>query len=656
MKNIIATICVLCTLSIASAEDKILKREAGIAGGWPEIQTDEGSNAKAVNEKAMMVSWGDVVFMYGPETDAGVGTPEQIRNMMKYWKSNGFTQIFWRGEDNRDPNFVWNESTMYAEASFIRKEYSRVMSSFDTTDCAIKSAHEMGMKIYMWASVFDDGTAANKPHRFWSDRFPWRNILFDKHPELEVRDRKGDVQWGVRELVYPLARSTKIADYINVVKKYPDLDGVLIYIHSHSAAGFHGDQYGFNQPIVDEYKKRYGVDILTDAQFDYKNPKFNPKDEAVEKWRSLRGEYLTQFLREIKSALGQVRPGLQVVVNTQGGDYMGPPFGNIRTDWRTWINEGLIDEIIVRTWMAGSAGAYDFSKEGYLTWGDGNLGVTPYVEMRKAIDKSGRDIKLLTRTRAYIEGADGYYDSSNRDESYPKKQRAIQLQENLAKYGKIVFIDQNFENVLPLEKTSCLDCTFGGKRWFIGDARYYSSKNSSPGFAGPFTTNVNSSPALVDVTGINGKGFAAYIDSDGKELTVIRRTGPGWPDLPLSSGHVTISFAIYRKPGAKLSIGTLNYGNQAQPATIQLIISDSGKITASSANKWVDAKLGVAQNCWQLVNISVNFEKGTFVLAVDNSSSAPIQLEKEKAAFNGLGFRCRSQDAFVDDLKITVIK
>ena len=48
----------------------------------------------------------------------------------------------------------------------------------------------------------------------------------------------------------------------------------------------HADDYGFNEPIVKEYKRRYGRDILRE-------------DFDLAKWRELRGEYFTLFLREL---------------------------------------------------------------------------------------------------------------------------------------------------------------------------------------------------------------------------------------------------------------------------------------------------------------------------------------------------------------------
>ena len=85
-------------LALSAMTALAAKREAGKAGGWPELQADKRAEAGKVKEKLMLVSWGDLMYFYGPETDAGLMTRTQIANMMKYWKEQGFTQIYWRGE------------------------------------------------------------------------------------------------------------------------------------------------------------------------------------------------------------------------------------------------------------------------------------------------------------------------------------------------------------------------------------------------------------------------------------------------------------------------------------------------------------------------------------------------------------------------------
>jgi hypothetical protein len=94
----------------------------------------------------------------------------------------------------------------------------------------------------------------------------------------------------------------------------------------------HADQFGFNAPVVEEYQARYGVNI-------------REQDFDVDAWRRLRGEYVTQFLREVR-AFTQTK-GIRLAVGMPRGDYLGPPVGNLHLDWRTWVAAGLVDDLIV---------------------------------------------------------------------------------------------------------------------------------------------------------------------------------------------------------------------------------------------------------------------------------------------------------------------
>lgn len=61
----------------------------GAAGGWPEILQPPATDQGKVKEKLMLVSWGDLIYFYGPETDPGVQARDQIRRMMEAWKKQG---------------------------------------------------------------------------------------------------------------------------------------------------------------------------------------------------------------------------------------------------------------------------------------------------------------------------------------------------------------------------------------------------------------------------------------------------------------------------------------------------------------------------------------------------------------------------------------
>ena len=77
-------------------------------------------------------------------------------------------------------------------------------------------------------------------------------------------------------------------------ERYPDLDGVTFSIRTHHCPGGgvrkevqpQGLAYGYAEPVVEEFRRRYGVDVLT-------------QDFDIDKFQSLRGEYFTRMLGEV---------------------------------------------------------------------------------------------------------------------------------------------------------------------------------------------------------------------------------------------------------------------------------------------------------------------------------------------------------------------
>jgi hypothetical protein len=83
--------------------------------------------------------------------------------------------------------------------------------------------------------------------------------------------------------------------------------------------------YGFNQPVVDAYKRRYGVDIRNETL-------------DIAKWRKLRGEYYTLFYREAQKLLHQTGKIMQVDVGNENyADPALPQMLNIHADWKAWL-------------------------------------------------------------------------------------------------------------------------------------------------------------------------------------------------------------------------------------------------------------------------------------------------------------------------------
>ncbi|NOY00039.1 MAG: hypothetical protein GXP30_09950 [Verrucomicrobia bacterium] len=141
---------------------------------------------------------------------------------------------------------------------------------------------------------------------------------------------------GTMHPVYPEVRKYWI-DEIRRRCLDVGVDGVSIRFTNHSGWTSRGAMYGFNQPVVDEYQRRYGVNALTE-EIDEK------------KWRDLQGEYLTLFLTELKQEISQRGKGLQVSINylmrdTPPGWRKNNVPVNFSYDWEKWISEDIADSV-----------------------------------------------------------------------------------------------------------------------------------------------------------------------------------------------------------------------------------------------------------------------------------------------------------------------
>jgi len=133
-------------------------------------------------------------------------------------------------------------------------------------------------------------------------------------------------------------------------------DFVDIRMNTHTES-LDWENYGFGDPIVEEYKRRYGKDITKD-----------PFDRAL--WRCLRGEYVNQTIK----AMGDVMRSSGRKVSVQLLDRFNHPpdelcFMEFFWDWKKWLTEGLVDSAT----LAGFSWKDPFYKEAIETCKANNI-------------------------------------------------------------------------------------------------------------------------------------------------------------------------------------------------------------------------------------------------------------------------------------------
>ena len=120
------------------------------------------------------------------------------------------------------------------------------------------------------------------------------------------------------------------------------VDGIDLRVSHHGSLVDAPLDYGFNEPVVEEFRRREGRD-----------PEFTAEDLAS--IARIRGEHYTYFVRETVAQARGLGKKTQFHLHTEAfrpdpvhGQLMSfPP--NMHFDWRSWVEEGLFDGITFRT-------------------------------------------------------------------------------------------------------------------------------------------------------------------------------------------------------------------------------------------------------------------------------------------------------------------
>lgn len=280
------------------------------------------------------VSWSDhLVFGEG---DGKLHTVAALRRRMEKWKEELRAGIIlWRCTRDRI------NGRFYAAKGY-HHFFKGIKQAIDWDDfvCVPACAHEFGLKVFLYVSVFDEGwpllpkkvrevSYHNKLH---CQHVSWQSDFSRRNPQYVVVDRTlRKHQWGVLCLADSQVRRHLIGRYQRLLKA-GNFDGLFVCFRSQSKPAAYADQFGFNKPIRQDYFKRYGKDILVE-------------DFDLQKWRDLLGEYITCFLMELRKAIQDENVSLAVGISR--GNILGPPLGNATLQWATWLREAIVDQLII---------------------------------------------------------------------------------------------------------------------------------------------------------------------------------------------------------------------------------------------------------------------------------------------------------------------
>jgi len=352
-----------------------------------------------------------------------IGDTPLIEQIMQDAASAGMTAVCWRVSHIGRLTYRTLLGTPIRGMGSIRESltpFGLIMQRIDPLEVAIRAAHQQGLKLYVYYTLFDEcytdpGTGLISESR-----------LGQQHPEFYLKHAWTEARVrGVMSLGYPEVRDHFAALVDEALQYGPD--GIYLdCARTHSGANcipVHGWYpqwthpylaYGYNEPDVARYRETYGEDP---PMPDYVNTSSLAETEREMQWNQVRGGALTELLRQIRPAIQQ--SGVPLCVTFFPSTYNGfnpgchcrQMLGRFRIDWRAWCDEQLVDAIRLNVdhrrfgyddWQAVSAAKYEYAQD---------RGVQVYIDC--AID-SGRYDQLENLPRPLPirkdEDPDTYFD------------------------------------------------------------------------------------------------------------------------------------------------------------------------------------------------------------------------------------------------------
>ncbi len=273
-----------------------------------------------------------------------VDSPATINAMLEWMaETYSISRLYWRGGQT----MMWDEHFRIGQEKLLPYDWTlwkhHLYQDLKINEAAVSAAHKHKMEAFLYTGLFEFGV---QPDIGVIGPYPFEDELRREHPQWCPVDRWGERRCpGPVSFCYPEARKLIIDRYVKNLKHY-NYDGICFYTYVENCGILYEDEFGFNQPIVEEFNRKYPhVDLkrdqLTQAQKQH--------------WYACRGMFTTRFLRELKDELSKYGKKLSVIIDAKNPNYAQPWWrqtvagsGKIKMDWRRWVREKIVDELWVQ--------------------------------------------------------------------------------------------------------------------------------------------------------------------------------------------------------------------------------------------------------------------------------------------------------------------
>jgi uncharacterized lipoprotein YddW (UPF0748 family) len=205
----------------------------------------------------------------------------------------------------------------------------------DTLAEAVNYCRKIGLEIHAWMTINEDDHAWGLTSRFTR-----------QNPHSRWRKRDGTMYHSQQSFAFEHVRQYKL-DLVREILENYDIDGIFLdwmrtgdtRDNPQSDADGVAD-FGYEQPLVDSFKQRYGVD-----------PRTIPNGD--DRWVAWRAQPQTEYMRAVRKLMKSIKPNLPLAIMGQNpwsfrgmGDKIDGNLRGLLLDFATWAADGLIDAAV----------------------------------------------------------------------------------------------------------------------------------------------------------------------------------------------------------------------------------------------------------------------------------------------------------------------
>jgi len=256
------------------------------------------------------------------QTPPVLSSKKEIRKLVDFAQASNIKTLFMQVYR---ANQSWFPSAVADQAPYISSEKS---VGSDPLALLIKESHENGIKVFAWLNLLSLGKNSDA---LILKKYGVDILTRNTQEKKTLSDYKIDDQYFLEpgDMRVRGELSTIVEE---IVKRYPDLDGILFdYIRYPDVK----PSYGYTQNNIARFKESTGSLVLGERNMI---------------WRKWKRDQVTGLLASLVKKVRRIRPSISVAAT--GCVSYSRAYEESFQDWPSWINRGVVDFVALMNYPA----------------------------------------------------------------------------------------------------------------------------------------------------------------------------------------------------------------------------------------------------------------------------------------------------------------